>query len=297
MNGPEDRYVKVPALAHAARLGWRYRSIGHDKPDLDYDAGTNIFYDLFGAALRRLNPEEDLDDDRIRFLIRKIGITLDGDDLGRAFFNCLQHGLDGYRLIDFTNPDNNDFTVVTELTYAHDDDNFRPDITFLVNGMPLCFMEVKRMNNRNGILAERDRMYTRFRQPFFRRFANITQIMAFSNDQPYDDNDREPVQGSFYATSDYDGIRMNRFREEPDSGARLMEQIAPCDPAEEKRILKDNHLIAMLDSPQWDAAIDPANPANSIITSLFSRDRLMFLLHYGLCYKDYVNDNGIRVCA
>lgn len=63
MNGPEDRYVKVPALAHAARLGWRYRSIGHDKPDLDYDAGTNIFYDLFGAALRRLNPEEDLDDD------------------------------------------------------------------------------------------------------------------------------------------------------------------------------------------------------------------------------------------
>ncbi|MBW3078257.1 type I restriction enzyme subunit R domain-containing protein [Bifidobacterium simiiventris] len=295
MHGPEDKYVKVPALVHATRLGWRYRSIRNDKPGTDYDPDTNIFYDLFGQALRRINPDMDIDDDQVRFLIRKSAVTLDSDDLGRAFFSNLQHGLDGYRLIDFTTPDNNDFTVVTEFTYAHDDDNFRPDIIFLINGMPLCFMEVKRLNNRNGILAERDRMYTRFRQPFFCRFANITQIMAFSNDQPYDDGDREPIQGSFYATSSYDGIRMNRFREEEDSGRELLQRLKPRSIDEEKLILKDNNLISLLDSPQWNETVDPRTPANSIITSLFSRERLMFLLRYGLCYKDYVNDNGIRV--
>ena len=295
MCGPEDKYVKLPALAHATRLGWKYRSIKHDKPGVGYDSETNIFYDLFAKSLRRLNPGMNLEDEQARFLIRKISIILNSDDLGRSFFDRLQHGLDGYRLIDFNDPDNNDFTVVTEFTYAHGDDNFRPDIVFLINGMPLCFMEVKRLNNRKGILAERDRMYARFKQPFFRRFANITQIMAFSNDQPYDDNDREPIQGSFYATSSYNGIHMNRFREEADDETRLRQRIAPRSDDVEKLILKDNNAISLLDSLQWNEAVDPQTPANSIITSLFSRERLMFLLRYGLCYKDYVNDNGIRV--
>ena len=46
--------------------------------------------------------------------------------------------------------------MVTELPYANGEDSFRPDITFLVNGMPLGFMEVKRENNKDGILAEHD---------------------------------------------------------------------------------------------------------------------------------------------
>ncbi|WP_165777174.1 type I restriction endonuclease [Bifidobacterium primatium] len=290
MHGPEDKYVKVPALVHATRLGWKYRSIKHDRPGTDYDPGTNIFYDLFAESIRRINPDRGIDDDRVRFLIRKIAAILSGDDLGRAFFENLQHGLDGYRLIDFDNPERNDFTVVTELTYAHDDDNFRPDIVFLVNGMPLCFMEVKRPNNRDGILAERNRMFSRFRQPFFRRFANITQIMAFSNNQPYDDADRDPIQGSFYATSSYETLWMNRFREEPQSAKALAATLAPRNPDEEKRILQDNNVIALFDTPAWNDSLDPATPANGIITSLFSRNRLLFLLQYGLCYKEYVKD-------
>ncbi|WP_158275780.1 type I restriction endonuclease [Bifidobacterium catulorum] len=282
--------MKFPALAHATRLGWRYRSIKHDKPDTDYDPDTNIFYGLFTDAVRRINPDCDIDDDHARFLIRKIAATLSGDDLGRAFFENLQYGLDGYRLVDFDNPERNDLTVVTELTYAHDDDNFRPDIVFLVNGMPLCFMEVKRPNNRDGILAERDRMFSRFRQPFFRRFANITQIMAFSNNQPYDDADRDPIQGSFYATSSYETLWMNRFREEPQSVKDLVAGLAPRDLDEEKRILQDNNVITLFGTSAWSDSLDPTTPANSIITSLFSRERLLFLLHYGLCYKEYVKD-------
>ncbi|WP_162178985.1 DEAD/DEAH box helicase family protein [Bifidobacterium stellenboschense] len=287
--------MKVPALAHATRLGWRYRSIRRDKPGIDYDPDTNIFYEPFTDALRRLNPGKPVDDGRARSLIRRISVMLAAEDLGRSFLAAVRSGLDGYRLVDFDDVDRNDFTVVTELTYANGDDEFRPDITFLINGMPLCFMEVKRIGNRNGILAERDRMRVRFRNPAFRRFANITQIMAFSNNEPYDDSDREPVQGSFYATAAYGGVRLNRFREEEHGGDGPLASLGPRNDETERTILRDNNLISQWRTPEWEGSVAPENPANAIIASLFSHDRLMFLLRYGLCYKEYTNDDGIRV--
>lgn len=79
-----------------------------------------------------------------------VKLALDNDDLGQAFYNKLtDHS--GTRLIDFENINNNDFHVVTELTYQNGDEEFRPDITLLINGMPLVFIEVKKPNNREGI--------------------------------------------------------------------------------------------------------------------------------------------------
>jgi|GEM_PF-2678427 len=55
----------------------------------------------------------------------------------RVKIPCILHLV---RLIDFTdfpNNPNNSFHVVTELTHKNGDDEFRPDTTLLVNGMPL----------------------------------------------------------------------------------------------------------------------------------------------------------------
>ena len=65
--------------------------------------------------------------------------------------------------------------------------------------MPLSFIEVKRQNNREGVLAERDRMISRFSNRIYKRYVNITQFSVFSNNNEYDDNDIEPIQGAFYA--------------------------------------------------------------------------------------------------
>lgn len=61
--------------------------------------------------------------------------------------------------------------------------------------MPLSFIEVKRHNNREGILTERNRMEKRFGNKIYRRFVGITQFMVFSNNNKYDDSDIEPIQG------------------------------------------------------------------------------------------------------
>ncbi len=290
MNRPEDKYVKIPAVVHATRLGYTYRSIKCDVPDADYDSSTNIFFDVFRAALERINCCA-VSTDRARYLVNQIKLKLSGEDLGRAFFVCLQTGLEGYRLIDFNDPSNNDFTVVTELPYANGEDSFRPDITFLINGMPLGFMEAKRQNNKDGILAEHARMHARFKNPAFCRFANITQIMAFSNNQEYDDEERRPIQGSFYAASAYGYLSFNRFREEDEAG--MAARVRPRDSNAELDVLRDNNLVSFYQQPEYESSLDPATPANRIITSIFSPVRFLFLLHYGICYVQKTNDDGI----
>lgn len=291
MGRPEDEYVKLPAIIHATRIGYRYHSIKGDVSGIDYDVDTNIFFEPFREALERINSRP-VDADKAHYLVSQLKLKLSGNDLGRAFFACLQSSLEGYRLIDFENPANNDFTVVTELPYANGEDSFRPDITFLVNGMPLGFMEVKRENNKDGILAEHDRMHARFKNEAYRRFANIVQIMAFSNNQEYDDEERKPVQGSFYAASAYGRLMLNHFREE--DLEEMAHLVVDRDSATEKLVLRDNNMASIYGTAEFESSINPAAPANRIITSVFSPTRFLFLLHYGIAYVEKVNDEGIK---
>lgn len=202
MGRPEDKYVKIPAIIHATRIGYKYLSLHGLEPGTDYDSDTNIFFEQFREALEHINGCE-VDMSRAAYIVNQLKLSLGASDLGQAFFKLLQNGVEGYRLVDFDDPVNNSFHVLTELPYANGADSFRPDIIFLVNGMPLGFMEAKRQNNKDGIRAERARMVARFSNEAFRRFVNVTQVMAFSNNQEYDDNDRHQLQGSFYASSAY----------------------------------------------------------------------------------------------
>lgn len=99
------------------------------------------------SAIARINPS--IDDEDTNRLLTDVKLLLENEDLGKAFYERLTERSDT-RLIDFTNFSNNSFHVVTELTCKNGDDEFRPDITLLVNGMPLIFIEVKKPNNREA---------------------------------------------------------------------------------------------------------------------------------------------------
>lgn len=105
---------------------------------------------------------------------------LDYDDLGRSFYKRLT-SVSPIKLIDFDRPSNNVFHCTGEFTCRRDGEEFRPDITLFVNGLPLVFLEVKKPNNKGGMIAESNRMNNiRFPNKKFRRFINITQLMIFS---------------------------------------------------------------------------------------------------------------------
>lgn len=271
----EDSRVKIPCILHLVRLGYRYLSL----KNAVWDEETNIFPDLFRSAIDQINPGISSDD--IDRLLVDVKLSLENEDLGKAFYEKITER-SGVRLIDFTNFSNNSFHVVTELTCKNGDDEFRPDITLLINGMPLVFIEVKKPNNREGVLAERNRIITRSRNPRFRRFINITQLMVFSNNMEYEDGSPQPIEGAFYASPSYDAPIFNYFREE--ETLNLADLLADEDDAVENEVLRDNNLSVIKHSPEFVSNKSPSAPTNRICTSLFSRDRLSFLLQYALVY-------------
>ncbi|MDC9522655.1 type I restriction endonuclease [Pseudoalteromonas sp. Angola-31] len=271
----EDSRVKIPAILHLMRLGYKYLSLKGQSWDLD----TNIFPDVFKTAIGKINPG--IEDAEAGRLLEDVKLLLDNEDLGKAFFERLSER-SNTKLIDFENFNNNTFHVVTELTCQNGDEEFRPDITLLINGMPLVFIEVKKPNNREGILAERDRINKRFQNPKFKRFANITQFMIFSNNMEYDDGDPEPVQGAFYASSSYHKPVFNYFREEEILNLTALLKTVSDD--DELKVLKDNNLEVIRSNPEFQTNKQPERPTNRICTSLLSRERLAFILRYALAY-------------
>ena len=275
MKFTEDTRVKIPTILHLVRLGYEYLPLKNQQ----WDQETNIFPGLFRKAISKINP--DLEQDDIGRLLDDVKLTLDNEDLGKAFYEKLTDR-SGTKLIDFSNFNNNCFHVVTELTCQNGDEEFRPDITLLINGMPLVFIEVKKPNNPEGILAERDRINKRFQNPKFRRFVNITQFMLFSNNMEYDEGEVQPIQGAFYASASYHEPIFNYFREE--EIFNLTTLLKPLSDETELNVLKDNNLEVIRSNPEFITNKDPNRPTNRICTSLLNRERLVFVLRYALTY-------------
>lgn len=283
----ENTRVKIPALVHVTRLGYEYLSLKEFKDDIDIE--TNIFKSVFKSAISKINNFE-YTDEQIQKLIDELSFSLANEDLGRQFYKYLINGYKGIKLVDFESPENNTYNVVTELTYKNGEDEFRPDVIMLINGMPLGFIEVKKPNNREGILAERNRINDRFKNKKFRKFVNITQLLVFSNNQEYNEYSGVPIEGAFYGTPSYSNVFFNCFREEDDT---IFSKINDIDFNKESAILKDNNYVSIKGTPEYATNLYFKSPTNRIITSLFHKTRILKLLKYGIVYVERSNKDGI----
>ena len=140
----ENSRVKIPAIIQLTRLGYDYLSLRDPSVHSQIDPDTNIFRNIFTNSLVKINSTKTPPHTHSVDLVSQIqrlyddlkSTELDSEDLGESFYNTLLHGKDGLKLIDFENFSHNTFNVVTELPYASQNDEFRPDVTILVNGMP-----------------------------------------------------------------------------------------------------------------------------------------------------------------
>lgn len=273
----EDSRVKIPTILHLIQLGYTYLSL----KDGEWDERTNIFTSIFKEQLQKINPQ--LSDKDIQKVYDDVLISLENEDLGRAFYNKLIDQ-SGVKLIDFENFDANSFHIVTELPYKKDDETFRPDIILLINGMPLVFIEVKKPNNRNGVQDEHRRMQRRFQNKKFRKFINLTQLMVFSNNMEYNEEDTQMLEGAFYSTTNYKKPIFNYFREEETFDLNRI--LKPLSSEIENFVLKDTNLLSIKNSQEYLSNKNPNTPTNAISTSLFQRDRLKFILRYAFAYVE-----------
>lgn len=265
--------VQIPALMHLAKLGYDFipTNSKENKPNLDTD--TNILIDSFTQAFERLNPTKNAKDS-----LAEMKKRLNYDDLGKSFYEYLLKSEN--QIIDFDNPNNNLYEMMTELPYK----SFRPDITLFINGLPLVNIEVKQPFAEQGIKEERDRHIQRYKNPENKVFYNLVQIWLFSDNLPYDEEN--PDQGAFYSAS-YSPI-FQRFVEahklditpppendenhQNHQNHRSLEEI-------QKRILNEFNLK---DTDTLKSSKE--TPTNSLLTSFCSKKRLCFILKYGIIF-------------
>ncbi|WRG21589.1 type I restriction endonuclease subunit R [Helicobacter pylori] len=263
--------VQIPALMHLAELGYDFIP-AKNKPNLD--TATNILTDSFTQSFERLNPTKNAQDS-----LTEIKKRLNYDDLGKSFYEYLLKS--EHQIIDFYNPNNNLYEMMTELPYK----SFRPDITLFINGLPLVNIEIKQPFAGQGIKEEKDRHIKRYENPENKVFYNLVQIWLFGDNLPYDENN--PDQGVFYSAS-YSPI-FQRFVEanklditppppendqshQNHQNHRSLEEI-------QKRILKEFNL------KDTDYPKSPKEtPTNSLLTSFCSHKRLCFILKYGISF-------------
>lgn len=284
----EATRVQMPALVHLTRIGYTYfGKISEESAGSVYDPKSNILINVFKKQFCKLNPGHE---GEFAQLLKDIDLELDNDDLGRSFYKRLI-SISPVRLIDFDNPTNNTFHCTAEFTCKRDEDEFRPDITLFVNGLPLSFIEVKKPYNKGGMIAESKRMNeVRFPNKKFRRFINITQLMLFSNNMEYDAcGGIVPIQGVFYCTGARKNARFSVFREENPTHLAVAPYnqsfpYKPIDPIMEKKILSDFNCQVIHTSPEYQTNLDINSPTNRVITSMCSPERLLFLLKYGIAY-------------
>lgn len=284
----EDTRVKFPATAHFLRLGYKYQPLKSGEIDFE----TKIFKNRFKESIERLNNIT-LKDHELEGILTDINNCIKNNDLGKEFYNWLINPESKIRLIDFENIENNDFAIVDELPFSPkektEQSSFRPDINILINGMPLAFLEVKKPNNEGGIQKEFNRMINeRLVNDDFKKFFNLIQIVTFSNNMEYEDDDAIDVEdvkvGSFYTTPNGTNTSFSFFREDSLRYHSQYNYLNITHEQIEEILSEENYDISEIDTPEFQTNLSIMTPCNKFITSFFDKERFMYYLQYGLMY-------------
>ena len=282
--------VQIPAALHLMRLGYTYLP-RNGKKIAERDPDTNILVSVFKEQFLKFNnylTEEDFERE-----LANIKLELDQNDLGRSFFRRLQ-GQEDTVYIDWENPEANTFHLALEVTCKNGQDEFRPDIVVFINGLPLSYIEVKQPNairdGKTGIQSEQDRTRQRFENRKFRRFNNITQLIALSDNLPYISGQGQQKQGSYYGSNAYSKTKFNAFKEEREED--FLHSLATLTEDQIDFVLDDMNHFALKSQPEFKTNLNPDTPCNAFLSSLYQKERLLFMLRFGLVYVEEESKDG-----
>jgi type I restriction enzyme, R subunit len=142
-----------------------------------------ILFDRLKKAVDRLNPDipPDAREEAIKRLSRLNSTELIANN--EAFHRLLTEGItvqyrkDGQSrgdyvwLVDFAEPENNDFLVVNQFTVIENNINKRPDIVLFVNGLPLVVIELKNAADEKATVNSAYRQIQTYKESIPRLFA------------------------------------------------------------------------------------------------------------------------------
>ena len=158
MASDELDKVELPALEQLQSLGWSYvegAKLSPDESDERSSLKDVVLEKRLTTSLKRINPW--INDENLRKVIRELTKTLYPNlveanqaiwthinqcisvmqDLGKGNKGQTVH------IIDFENPENNEFLCTNQFKVSGVNQNIIPDILCFVNGLPLAVIECK----------------------------------------------------------------------------------------------------------------------------------------------------------
>jgi len=167
MNAFTESIVESAALAWLEAIGWVTKHGNEIAPGQLWaerdDYGQVVLEKRLRDALVRLNPTlpPEALEEAYRKLTRIEGATLEARN--RSFHLSLVDGVnveyrakDGAirgaqaRIVDFENPENNDWLAVNQFSVSENKHVRRPDIILFINGLPLVILELKNAVDENA---------------------------------------------------------------------------------------------------------------------------------------------------
>ena len=160
MSNFNENVVEQAALEYFAELGYRHLhgpDIAPGEPGTERSSYEDVI--LWGRlrdALRRINPGTDaaLIDEAVKTVLR--AESQSPIDENARLHKLITEGVpvehrgdDGplrttrLWLVDFDEPENNDWVAVNQFTIVENGKNRRPDVLVMVNGLPLSLLELK----------------------------------------------------------------------------------------------------------------------------------------------------------
>jgi type I restriction enzyme R subunit len=197
MNSICETTVEEAALAWLESLGWEVKHGPEIAPGELFaeraDYGQVVLERRLRDALARLNPALPAEalEDAFRRLTRPGGATL--ETRNRHFHRMLAEGVaveyrreDGSiggaqaRVIDFEDPENNNWLAVNQFTVCENRHERRPDVVLFVNGLPLGLIELKNSADEEATLWTAYRQLETYRAEIPVLF-NFNELLVISD--------------------------------------------------------------------------------------------------------------------
>ncbi len=160
-----ENHIEQVVIREFIDLGYHYLNGTDISPDGQYqerEYNEVVLKERLRNAITHLNPTvpAEAQEEAIRKVQRSNSPTLFQNNY--QFHKYLTEGVDvEYRkgdriagdtvwLVDYVNPENNEFLVINQFTIIEGNNNKRPDIILFVNGLPLVVIELKNAADENA---------------------------------------------------------------------------------------------------------------------------------------------------
>jgi type I restriction enzyme, R subunit len=167
MNSISENEIEEIAISYLQGLGYHYlnglvMSPDGEHPERQYN--EVVLVNRLRDAIDKLNPalSQDAKEDALKKVLRSDSPNALVNN--EHFHKHLTEGIDvevrtsdGIRgekvyIVDFNQPDNNEFLAVNQFTIIEGNQNKRPDIILFINGMPLVVIELKNAVDENATI-------------------------------------------------------------------------------------------------------------------------------------------------